>query len=73
MPRPSHLPWFGHPINVWWSVQVMHLIMQFSPVIFSTSPLLGANILLSALFSDILTLCSFLSAECCKWQEKVFT
>jgi len=51
----------------------MHLIMQFSPVIFSTSPLLGANILLSALFSDILTLCSFLSAECCKWQEKVFT
>jgi hypothetical protein len=32
MPRPSHTPWFYHSDNIWWSVQVMKLlIMQSSP------------------------------------------
>jgi hypothetical protein len=33
MPRPSHPPWLDHPSNIWWSVQVMQLlIMQCSQV-----------------------------------------
>jgi hypothetical protein len=33
MSRTSHLLWFDHPNNIWWSVQVMKLlIMQSSPV-----------------------------------------
>jgi hypothetical protein len=32
MPHPSHTPWFDHPNNIWWSIQVMKiLIMQSSP------------------------------------------
>jgi hypothetical protein len=32
MSRPSHPPWSDHPNNIWWSVQVMKLlIMQSSP------------------------------------------
>jgi len=32
MPHPSHPPWFDHPNNIWWSVQVMKLlIIQSSP------------------------------------------
>jgi hypothetical protein len=30
MPRPSHPPWFDHPNNILWSVQIMKLIMQSS-------------------------------------------
>jgi hypothetical protein len=31
--RPSYLPWFDHPNNSWWRLQVMKLlIMQSSPV-----------------------------------------
>jgi hypothetical protein len=31
MHRPSHPPWFDHPNNIWWRVQIMELlIMQFS-------------------------------------------
>jgi hypothetical protein len=29
MPRPSHPPWFEHP-NIWWSLQVMTLIIMQS-------------------------------------------
>jgi hypothetical protein len=33
MTRPSHPPWFDHPNNIWWSVQVTKLlIMQSSPL-----------------------------------------
>jgi hypothetical protein len=39
---PSHLSWFDHPNNIWWSLQFMKLlIMQLSPAIFS---LLDPNI-----------------------------
>jgi len=32
MHHPSHPPWFDHPNSIWWSVQVMKLlIMYFSP------------------------------------------
>jgi hypothetical protein len=48
---PSHPLWFDHPNNIWWSVQVMKLlIMQCSPA--SHHFLLGPNILLSILFSN---------------------
>jgi hypothetical protein len=26
MLRPSHRPWFDHPNNIWWSVQIMKLL-----------------------------------------------
>jgi hypothetical protein len=62
MPRPSQSPWLDHPNNIWWSVQVLKfLIMQSSPV--SRHFLLGPNILLSTLFSDTLSLCSYLSVR----------
>jgi hypothetical protein len=29
---PPHLPWFNHPNNIRWRIQVMNfIIMQFSP------------------------------------------
>jgi hypothetical protein len=32
MSRPCHPPWFDHPNNIWWSVQVMmFFVMQSSP------------------------------------------
>jgi hypothetical protein len=32
MSHPSHPPWFDHPNNIWWTVQIMKLlIMQSSP------------------------------------------
>jgi hypothetical protein len=32
MPCPSHPPWLNHPNNIWWSVQVMKLLItQSSP------------------------------------------
>lgn len=34
-PLPRHLPWFGHPSYIWWSVQIMHV----SPVSCSVVPL----------------------------------
>jgi hypothetical protein len=27
MPYPSYPPWFDHPNNNWWSIQVMKLLM----------------------------------------------
>jgi hypothetical protein len=51
MSRPSHLPWFDCPNNIWWSVHVMKLLItQSSPV--SHHFLLGQNILLSTLSSN---------------------
>jgi hypothetical protein len=71
MSHAPHHPWFVHPNNIWWSVQVMKLhIMQSSPV-FCHSPLLRSkcpNILLSTLFSNTLNLCSSLV-----WETKFHT
>jgi hypothetical protein len=27
-PRPSHRPWFDHPNNIWWKVQIMELLIM---------------------------------------------
>jgi hypothetical protein len=62
MPRPSRSPSFDHIINIRWRLQVMKLfIMQSSPF----SCYLGPHILLSILFSNILSLCSSLSVNNC--------
>jgi hypothetical protein len=58
MPRQSPPPWFDHPNNIWWRVQIMKLlIMQFSsaschsiPLRFKYSP--------KHLFSNTINLCS---------------
>jgi hypothetical protein len=43
MPRPFHPPSFDRPNNIWWSVQVMKLLIrQCSPASLS-----GPNVLLS--------------------------
>jgi hypothetical protein len=31
MPLPSHSPWFMHPTNILWSLEIMKIILQFSP------------------------------------------
>jgi hypothetical protein len=31
IPHPSHSPWFDHPNNIWWSIQVMKLLIMQSP------------------------------------------
>jgi len=50
--RPSHPPWSDHTNNVWWTVQFMKLLITWSsPAPFNF--LLGPNILLSALFSNL--------------------
>ena len=58
--HPSHFSWFDHPINIWWGVQVSLCSLLHSPV---TSSLPGPNIFLSTLFSNILSLRSFVSVR----------
>jgi len=53
VPRPSHHPWFNHPNNIWWSVQVMKLLIMESSPVFC---LLCRNILFSILFSKSIKL-----------------
>jgi len=31
IPHPSHPLWIDHPTSIWWRVQIIKLIMQFSP------------------------------------------
>jgi hypothetical protein len=63
MPHPSHPPWFDHPNNIWWSVQVIKLlIMQSSPSPASSCPLCP-NILLSTMCSDTLNPFDFLPKQ----------
>jgi hypothetical protein len=57
MPRPSHLSRFYHPNKIWWSVQVMKLLIMQSPPASRHFLPLGPNILLSTLFSTPLTPC----------------
>jgi hypothetical protein len=63
MSRPPHTPWFDRPDNIWWSLQVVKLlIMQSSPsscYFHHPSP----NILLSTLFLNTFSLCSYLSVR----------
>jgi hypothetical protein len=62
MPCPFPLPWLDRFNNIWWSVQVMKFLsMQSSPA--ACHFLLGSNILLSTLFSNIVSLCSSLWAR----------
>jgi len=58
MPHPSHSPWFYHPNNIWWGVQIVTLLVLQLPV---TASLLGSIILFRSLFSNILSLSSSLS------------
>ena len=53
MPRPSHSPRFDHPSNIWCGCRTLspHYLAFSSP-----SSLLGPHILLSTLFSNILSL-----------------
>jgi hypothetical protein len=58
MSLPTHPIWFDHLKSIWWTVQIMKLHMcKFlqSPVTYS---FLGPNILLGAVFSNTLNLCS---------------
>ena len=57
MPRPSHSSRFYHPNNTGWEGRIIKL---HSPV---TSSLLGQNILLNTLFSNTLSLHSFLNVS----------
>jgi hypothetical protein len=62
MSRPPYLPWFNHPNNIRWRIQVMkfHHYAIFSMM---SSYLLGPNVLLNTLFSKPLSLCSSLKVR----------
>jgi len=61
-PYPSHAPWLDHPNKIWWSVQVMKLIiMQSSPVFCHIISF--RSILLSTPFSYKFSLCYSLSVR----------
>jgi hypothetical protein len=55
----SHPPWLDHLNNIWWSVQVMKLLIMRS----SLASLLGQNIFLTTLFSHTLNLYFSLSVQ----------
>jgi hypothetical protein len=59
IPHPSH-PWFNHPMNILWRVQIMNLIMQFCSAFSYFLPLRSKYfpVSLSTLFSNSLYLCS---------------
>jgi hypothetical protein len=59
MLRPSHIPWFDHPSNMWRSVQAWSssICSVLQPP--ATSSVWSPNILLSTLFSNTLDLRSF--------------
>jgi hypothetical protein len=61
IPPSRHPPWFDHPNNNCWSVQVTKLLIMLSPPAPATCPFLGPNMLLRTLFSDTLNLYSSLS------------
>jgi hypothetical protein len=54
MSRTSHPPWFDHPNNIWWSVQVMKLLIMQSFPASSRFPLLRLSAPLNTIFSDTL-------------------
>jgi hypothetical protein len=60
-PRSSYLPLFDLPKNIWWSVQVMKLLMMQCFPCSCRFSLLATNILLSNMFSNTLNICSSLS------------
>jgi hypothetical protein len=60
MTCPSHPYKFHHMNNIWWSPQVLGLLIMHPSSSFS---LLGPNILLTTLFSNTLNLHSTLSVR----------
>jgi len=54
MPYPSHKPWHHNPYNILWSVQVNEAPHYSHFQLPATSSLLGPNILISTMFSDVL-------------------
>jgi hypothetical protein len=60
-PQPSNSSLFDHLNNIWWRIQIIKLlIMWFPPFPCYLIPL-RTNILLCTLFSNSLSLCSFLN------------
>jgi hypothetical protein len=63
MPLPAHSSWFYHPNNIWWREQIIKLLItQCSPLPCYLAPL-RPNVFLGTLFSNTLSLCSFLSVR----------
>jgi hypothetical protein len=63
MPVPSNPPWYNHPNNIYWRVQIMKLlIMQFSLTTWHFLPLKSKHFLRTH-FSDTPNLCSTLELD----------
>ena len=62
-PCPSHSSWFYHPNKIRWAVQIIKLSLCSFLHFPVTSSLLGPNILLSTLFSNTLSVWSFLNVS----------
>ena len=60
MPCPSHSSRFDHLNNIWWGVQIIKLLIMYSSLLLCNVSPLVPNILLSTLFSNTLSQCSFL-------------
>jgi len=62
MPRPSHAPWLNRP-NIWLGVQITNLFIIYHLLPPVTSFLLCLNTVLSALFSNTLSLRPYLNVS----------
>jgi hypothetical protein len=67
MPCPPHSPWLDLPNDIWGRVQIMKLLTVQLPPPPVTSSLFDPDILLRALFSNTLNLCSFFKI----WETKL--
>jgi len=64
LPRPSHSSIFNHPNDTWRGVQTINLlVIQSSPLLSTTSSLLGPHIFLNNLFTNRFNLCSSLNVK----------
>jgi hypothetical protein len=61
MPCPSDTPLLNHSNYTWRRVQIMKLLLQFSATSCQLISLFGRNILLNTIFSNTLSLRSFLN------------
>jgi hypothetical protein len=56
MPQPSHTPWFNHPNNIFWRVQIINLLIVHLSYVSYHFCLLGLN--------NVLILCSKITSMC---------
>ena len=61
--HPYHSSWFDYPSNIWWGVEVMNFLVMYFSLLLWQLFLLGPNILLSTLPSNILSLRSSLNVR----------